>query len=87
MSVNIRQIFLAKGNVPAPSYNLFMDKLLETIRGEIGTCLERAYHKISLSGAARMLYSDPAQMQEYANQVSGCGDFFEVCSLHMFQGI
>lgn len=47
-----------------------MDKLLETIRGEIGTCLEKAYHKISLSGAARMLYSNPAQMQEYANQVT-----------------
>lgn len=46
-----------------------MDKLLETIRGEIGTCLEKAYHKISLSGAARMLYNNPAQMQEYANQV------------------
>lgn len=46
-----------------------MDKLLETIRGEIGTCLEKAYHKISISGAARMLYNDPAKMHEYASQV------------------
>ena len=69
MEGTYNKIFLAKGNVPAPSYNLFMDKLLETIRGEIGSCLEKAYHKISLAGASRMLYSDPAQMHEYANQV------------------
>ncbi|KAL0275494.1 UNVERIFIED_CONTAM: hypothetical protein PYX00_003324 [Menopon gallinae] len=68
MEGTYNKIFLAKGNVPAQSYNLFMDKLLETIRGEIGTCLEKAYNKISLPGAARMLYSDPAQMHEYANQ-------------------
>lgn len=68
MEGTYNKIFLAKGNVPAPSYNLFMDKLLETIRGEIGSCLEKAYHKISLAGAARMLYTDPKQMSEYANQ-------------------
>lgn len=33
-----------------------MDILLDTIRGEIAVCLEKAYEKISLKDAARMLY-------------------------------
>lgn len=53
---NIFQIFLAKGNVPAKNYNFFMDILLDTIRSEIAVCLEKAYEKISLKDAARMLY-------------------------------
>lgn len=47
---------MAKGNVPAKSYNFFMDILLDTIRGEIAVCLEKAYEKISLKDVARMLY-------------------------------
>lgn len=33
-----------------------MDILLDTIRGEIATCLETAFEKISAKDAARMLY-------------------------------
>lgn len=33
-----------------------MDILLDTIRGEIAICMEKAYEKISLKDAARMLY-------------------------------
>lgn len=33
-----------------------MDILLDTIRSEIAVCLEKAYEKISLKDAARMLY-------------------------------
>ena len=50
------QVFLAKGNVPADSYRVFMDILLETIRGEIGACVEKAYTKISLQEGARLLF-------------------------------
>ncbi|KAF2882093.1 hypothetical protein ILUMI_24096 [Ignelater luminosus] len=56
MEGSYNKIFLAKGNVPAQNYNFFMDILLDTIRGEIAVCLERAYEKISLKDAARMLY-------------------------------
>lgn len=42
--------------MPAKNYNFFMDILLDTIRGEIAVCLEKAYEKISLKDAARMLY-------------------------------
>ncbi|XP_060532598.1 26S proteasome non-ATPase regulatory subunit 8 [Cylas formicarius] len=56
MEGSYNKIFLAKGNVPAKSYNLFMDILLDTIRHEIAVCLENAYEKISPKDAARMLY-------------------------------
>ncbi|XP_044752548.1 26S proteasome non-ATPase regulatory subunit 8 [Coccinella septempunctata] len=56
MEGSYNKIFLAKGNVPAKSYNFFMDILLDTIRNEIANCVEKAYEKISLKMTARMLY-------------------------------
>lgn len=55
MEGSYNKIFLAKGNVPAASYNFFIDILLNTIRNEIGACLESAYDKISIKDASRML--------------------------------
>lgn len=48
-----------------------MDILLDTIRGEIAVCLEKAYEKISLNEAARMLYLPNVQaIKEYGTKVS-----------------
>lgn len=48
-----------------------MDILLDTIRGEIAVCLEKAYEKISLKEAARMLYLPNVQaIKEYGAKVS-----------------
>lgn len=55
MEGSYNKIFLAKGNVPSPNYNVFMDILLDTVRGEIAACLESSYDKISLKDAARRL--------------------------------
>lgn len=55
MEGSYNKIFLAKGNVPAASYNFFIDILLNTVRDEIGACMESAYDKISLKDASRML--------------------------------
>ena len=55
MEGSYNKIFLAKGNVPAASYNFFIDILLNTVRDEIGACLESAYDKISVKDASRML--------------------------------
>lgn len=50
-----------------------MDILLDTIRGEIATCLETAFEKISPKDAARMLYlqSEDA-LRALASKVSYC---------------
>lgn len=55
MEGRYNKIFQAKGNVPAESYNFFMDILLETVRDEIASCLEKAYEKVSVSEAAKRL--------------------------------
>ncbi|XP_076242485.1 regulatory particle non-ATPase 12 [Calliopsis andreniformis] len=55
MEGSYNKIFLAKDNVPDASYNFFTDILLNTVRDEIGTCMESAYDKISIQDAARML--------------------------------
>lgn len=55
MEGSYNKIFLAKGNVPAASYNFFIDILLNTVRNEIGTCMESAYDKISVQDALKML--------------------------------
>lgn len=48
-----------------------MDILLDTIRGEIAVCLEKAYEKISLNEATRMLYLANVQaIRDYAAKVN-----------------
>lgn len=56
MEGNYNKVFLAKGNVPAESYNTFIDILLLTIRDEIATCVEKAYEKLAFQEASRMLF-------------------------------
>lgn len=65
------QIFLAKGNVPAKNYNYFIDILLDTVRDEIATCLERSYRKISTQDATRMLnLVGSSAIKDYGNKVT-----------------
>lgn len=69
MEGSYNKIFLAKDSVPAESYNFFIDILLDTIRGEIAACMEKAYDKVSLNEAARMLHLNSLQaIQEYGNK-------------------
>ncbi|XP_052700636.1 26S proteasome non-ATPase regulatory subunit 8-like [Crassostrea angulata] len=69
MEGSYNKVFLAKGNVPAENYNFFIDILLDTIRNEIASCIEKAYEKIALNEAARMLFFENAKpMKDYAVQ-------------------
>lgn len=69
MEGSYNKIFLAKDNVPADSYNFFIDILLDTIRGEIAGCMEKAYEKVTLNEAARMLHLNSQQaIQDYGNK-------------------
>ncbi|XP_046982289.1 26S proteasome non-ATPase regulatory subunit 8 isoform X1 [Schistocerca americana] len=69
MEGSYNKIFLAKGNVPAENYNFFIDILLDTIRNEIATCLEKSYEKISVQEAARMLnMASLAAMKKYGEK-------------------
>jgi len=61
------KVFLSKGNVPAESYNYFIEVLLNTVRIEIAACIEAAYDKVTLEAAARILFLKSArEVQEFA---------------------
>ncbi|KFM80339.1 26S proteasome non-ATPase regulatory subunit 8, partial [Stegodyphus mimosarum] len=56
MEGSYNKVFLSGGNVPAESYNFFINILLDTVRNEIAACIEKAYEKLALSEASRMLF-------------------------------
>lgn len=69
MEGSYNKLFLAKGNVPAASYNFFIDILLGTIQDEIAACIEKAYPSISVQDAMHMLYFESeADFVEYAKK-------------------
>eukprot|EP00095_Tigriopus_kingsejongensis_P005493 maker-scaffold619_size123246-snap-gene-0.32 protein:Tk05493 transcript:maker-scaffold619_size123246-snap-gene-0.32-mRNA-1 annotation:"26s proteasome non-atpase regulatory subunit 8" len=59
MEGNYNKVIMMKDNVPAESYSFFIDKLLDTIREEIASCMEKAYEQISSRDCARMLQLEP----------------------------
>ncbi|XP_066920941.1 26S proteasome non-ATPase regulatory subunit 8-like [Clytia hemisphaerica] len=58
MEGNYNKVFLSKGNVPAESYHFFINILLDTLRDEVATCIEKSYDQISQKEAYRMLFFD-----------------------------
>lgn len=68
MEGSYNKIFLSKGNVPSKYYTYFIDLLLDTIRVDIGGCIEKAYERISETEAARLLFFEPGKpgLAEYA---------------------
>ena len=44
MEGSYNKVLSLKGNVPAESYNYFFDILLNTVREEIASCLEKVFN-------------------------------------------
>ncbi|XP_023319554.1 26S proteasome non-ATPase regulatory subunit 8 [Eurytemora carolleeae] len=65
MEGSYNKVLLAKGNVPAESFNYFIDILLNTVRNEIASCMEKAYNDMSCSDAARMLSIEQGELESY----------------------
>lgn len=55
MEGRYNKLFSAKNESPDAAYNVFIDILLDTVRNEIGACLERAYEKVSVGEAGKRL--------------------------------
>lgn len=49
MEGSFHRVFLSKGNVPAQNYIFFIDILMDTIRSEIASCVEKAYPQVLTS--------------------------------------
>ena len=69
MEGSYNKIFLSKGNVPASNYNYFIDILIDTVREEIASCFEKAYHSLPVNDAAKMLMLGSAtELQMFATK-------------------
>lgn len=69
MEGSFHKVFLSKGNVPAENYSYFIDILISTIRDEIASCAEKAYTKVSITEAAKLLMVDSQEeLVSYASQ-------------------
>ncbi|EEC47791.1 regulatory proteasome non-atpase subunit 12 [Phaeodactylum tricornutum CCAP 1055/1] len=54
------------GKIPNPSYQLFMEHLLQTVRDSIADCIEVSYKTLKLKDAAEMMkFSNVAELQDY----------------------
>jgi len=58
MEGTYNKIFLSKSNVPSPHYTYFIETLLDTVRDEIASCIAKAYDRLNVSEAARLLFFD-----------------------------
>merc|ERR1711962_790823 len=69
MEGNYNKVFLTKGNVPAESYHLFINILLNTLRDEVAACVEKSYPTISCKEAMRMMFfTTEKEMKAYATK-------------------
>ena len=63
MEGSYNKVFKSKSQVPAETYNTFMDKLLDTVREQIATCIEYSYDFLSLDEAEKILIVDSNQLK------------------------
>lgn len=55
MEGSYNKIFDARAAVPAEAYSYFMDLLMDTTRGEIASCMEKAYKVLKVKAAMQLL--------------------------------
>lgn len=60
---------LLKSQAPHPSFQLFVDELLSTVRDDIGDALETAYTSISVQDAAQMMkFQSSQEFMDYLSE-------------------
>jgi len=60
------EVLNAGRSVPDPSYNFFMENLMETVRDSIADCVEVTYKSLKLTDAVTMMKLDSVEeLQEY----------------------
>lgn len=78
------EVLDAGKHVPDPSYDFFMDNLLQTVRDSIADCLEVSYKTMSIKDAASMMKFDSSE--ELTEYIEECRDDWIVeCGVLCFQ--
>jgi len=63
------KVVKAKAQIPAETYSYFLDLLMQTVRDEIAKCIEKAYEKLSVHEAIKLLaFSTSSDVDTYAVQ-------------------
>ena len=63
------EVLKAHLRIPDPSYEFFMDNLLQTVRDSIADCMEVSYKTMKLSDAATMMkFSSIQDLMEYVQE-------------------
>jgi 26S proteasome regulatory subunit N12 len=63
------EVLDAGSNVPDPSYGLFMENLLETVRDSIADCVEVSYKSMKLTDAVTMMkFESIDELQSYLEE-------------------
>ena len=63
------EVLSANSRIPDPSYGLFMDNLLQTVRDSIADCVEVSYKKMKILDAMKMMKFDTAeQLMQYVEE-------------------
>lgn len=63
------EVLNAGSHIPDPSYNFFVENLLQTVRDSIADCLEVAYKTMSLEDARIMMkFNSKEELDEYIQE-------------------
>ena len=75
MEGSYNKVFLARFNVPAESYLFFIDILLDTIRGQIASCISASYSSVTVAEATKLLFCDnQSKTKQFADKQGWEGD-------------
>lgn len=66
MEGSYKKVLGASRSLAAPEFAHFMSLLVETVRDEIASCIEKAYPSISVADAAAMLMVSQEQLAPYS---------------------
>lgn len=74
-------------NLPRSEFSFFVKKLVETVRGEIANCHERAYTSLEINDAKTLLFFDnEKEVREFSKEVSFYFYSLEFSLIWFFEG-
>jgi len=71
MEGSYHKVWKARDDVPADTYNFFMNMLMHTVRDEIAECSEKAYNSLPVQDAKKLLLlSDDSEFTNFVKEKS-----------------
>uniref|UniRef100_A0A7S2WC72 PCI domain-containing protein n=2 Tax=Rhizochromulina marina TaxID=1034831 RepID=A0A7S2WC72_9STRA len=69
MMGSYNRVLMARKSIPAPTFELFMELVTDTVRTSIAECAEVSYSKLSVAAAMEMMMFDsPDKLQDFVQE-------------------